>query len=104
MNFRPFTLFFSLKARPHRAIKQGIFLRFCGVLSIADHRRPSQVSPRKSQQRGQPAAHDGMFSLSPAIFIAAMAIRNINLILCHTSHESWSNAHQNAANRLRIGQ
>ena len=78
---------------------------FPAILRCFNHRRPSQVSPRKSQQCGQPAAHDGMFSLSPAIFIAVKATRNINLIiLCHTSHEGWSNAHQNAANRLRIGQ
>ena len=45
--------------------------------TIADHRRPSPVSPKESQQCGQSATHDGMSSYSPAIVIAAMAIRNI---------------------------
>ena len=50
----------------------AVILGFC----IADHRRTSQVSPPKSQQCGQSATHDGMFSLSPAMVISAMVIRN----------------------------
>ena len=67
----------SLKARPHAAIKQGIFLRFEAFRSIADHRRSSQVTPKKSQQCDQSATHDGMFLYSPAMLITAMVIRNI---------------------------
>ena len=66
-----------VKALPHAAIKQGIFLRFYAFRSIADHRRSSQVSPQKSQQCGMSASHDGIFLYSPAMPIAAMVIRNI---------------------------
>ena len=46
-----------------------------------------------------------MFSLSPVMFIAAMAIRNIQLRNCnHISHEYVSNAHHFAENLLQIGQ
>ena len=64
-----------VKALPHVAIKQGIFLDFRFL--EADHRRPWQVSPKKSQQCGQSATHDGMFLYCPAMPIAAMVIRNI---------------------------
>ena len=43
---------------------------------MADHCRLSQVSPKNSQQCDQSATHDAMFSLSPAMVIAAMVIRN----------------------------
>ena len=55
----------------------------------ANHRTPSHVSPLKSQQYGQSATHDGIFSYSPAMFIAAMVIRNTLLtILTHISYGS----------------
>ena len=44
---------------------------------MAGHRWPSQVSPKISQQCGQSGTHNGMFSSSPAMVIAAMVIRNI---------------------------
>ena len=50
---------------------------FPAILSFYKHRRPSQVSPKKSQQCGKPATHDGKCSCSPAMIIAAMVIRNI---------------------------
>ena len=71
------------KALPHTAMKWIIFLRFGASRSIADHRRSSQVSALKSQQCGQSATHDGMFSYSPGMFIAAMVIRNIQLIILY---------------------
>ena len=46
------------------------------ILGFWKHRRPSQVSPQKSQQCGQSATQDGMFLYSPAMPIAAMVIRN----------------------------
>ena len=49
---------------------------FTAISSFQKHRRPSQVSPQKSQQCGQSATDDGMFSYSPVMFIAAMVIRN----------------------------
>ena len=38
---------------------------------------PSQVSPLNLQQCSQSATHDGIFSYSPAMSIAAMVISNI---------------------------
>ena len=56
--------------------------------TIANHRWSSQVSPKRSQQSGQPATHDSLLLYSPAIVIAAMAIRNIKLsISTPISHE-----------------
>ena len=60
-----------------RCDDMGQFAAILGFRSIAERRRTSQVSPPKSQQCGQSATHDGMFSLSPAMVIAAMVIRNI---------------------------
>ena len=37
------------------------------ILGFWKHRRPSQVSPRKSQQCGQSATQDGMFLYSPLL-------------------------------------
>ena len=46
-----------------------------------------------------------MFQHSPAMFIAAMVIRNIYLRnLSAISQDSLSNAHHHVENRLRIGQ
>ena len=84
----------------------AFLLRFVGFLntSIADHRRSSQVSPERSQQCGQSVTHDGMFEHSPAMFIAAMLIKNIQLTrLPNISLESSLNPHHNAANRLKFG-
>ena len=75
---------------------------FPAILSFKKLRRTSQVSPPKSQQCGQSATHDWMFSLSPAMVLAAMAIRNIQLnVSTHISHER---AHHFAENRLQIGE
>ena len=69
------------------------------------HRRPSQVSPPKLQQCGQSQTHDGMFSLSPAMVIAAMAIRNIQLsVSTHISNERTLKAPHFAENHLKIGE
>ena len=92
------------KALSHAAIKWAISLRFWASRSIADHHRSSHVSPLKSQQCGQSATHNGMFSYSPAMLIAAMVIRNIKLrIFIHISHGSLLNPHYNAANRFKFG-
>ena len=88
------------KALPNAAMKRIIFQRFQTSRSIADHLRSSQVSPPKLQQCGQSIIHDGMFSYSPAMFIAAMVIRNIQLP--HISHESSLKSHHNDAKRLKI--
>ena len=83
-------------------MKWVIVLRFRASRSIAHHRISSQVSPQKLRQCGQSATHDGMFSYSPAMFIAAMVIRNILLtILPHISQERLLNHHHNAANCLK---
>ena len=47
------------------------------ILGFQKHRRPSQVSPKKSQQCGQSATHDGRFPFSPEFSIAGIAYRNI---------------------------
>ena len=71
---------------------------------MADHRRPSHVYLKKSQQCGQSATHNGKFSYSPAMIIAAMVLGNIQLsILSHISLESLLDPHHNAVNRLKIG-
>ena len=68
---------------------------FKAFRTIADHRSLSQVSPPKSQQCGQSATHDGMFSYSPAMLIAAIVFRNIqlrNFTMLQTackSHYKW---------------
>ena len=49
--------------------------------SIAHHRKSLQLFPQTSQQCGQFATHDGMFSNSPAMYFAAMANGNIQLIV-----------------------
>ena len=55
------------KARPHAAIKQGIFLQFCGVLSITDHCRYLHHMYKSMASQ--------LLLNSPVIFIVAMAIR-----------------------------
>ena len=72
--------------------------------SITDHRTSSQISPVESQQCGQSATHDRMFSLSLAMVIAAMVIRNFELRnVNHMSHECMLNAHYFAEICLKIG-
>ena len=72
--------------------------------TLAVHRRPSQVSPPNSRECGQAAAHDGTFSYSPAMVIAAMPIRNIyRNILSQIARESLLYEHHNAANCFKIG-
>ena len=64
------------------------------------------MSPKKSQQYGQSATHDGTFLYSLAMSIAAisMVIRNIKLIILgHILQENLLNGHHYAANRLKIG-
>ena len=62
------------------------------------------MSPQKSQQCGQSATHDGMFSSSPAMVIAAMVIRNMELRnYKDISHECVLNGHHFAEIRLEIG-
>ena len=59
-----------VKTLPHGAMmKSAFFLQF-----LADQRK---VSPKKLQQPGQFPSHERMFPYIPAIFIAAMAYRNI---------------------------
>ena len=51
-------------------------------------------------QKSHQSAHDGMFSYSPAMLIAAMVIRNIQLtIMGPISHETSLVAHHYAENR-----
>ena len=66
-----------LWALPHAVMKWGIFQRFCASRSIPHHPRPLQVSPPKSQQCGQSATRDEMFSYSPEMLIAMTVITNI---------------------------
>ena len=92
------------EALPHAAMKWLIFLRFWASRCIAHHHIWLQVSPLKSWQCGKSTTHDGIFSYSPAMFIAEMVIRNIQLtILLHIPQESSLNHHHNAGNRLKIG-
>ena len=66
------------------------------------------MSTKKSQQSVESATHARKFSYSPAIFIALMAIKNIQLrILGKMSHGKPLNAHQYiiayyAESRLKI--
>ena len=57
-----------------RCDEMGYFPVILSVRSIADHCKYLQ---KKLQQCGQSATHNGMFEHSPAMFIAAMVIRNI---------------------------
>ena len=60
------------------------------------------MSPKISQLCGQSATHDGMFSLSPAMVIAAMVTKNIQLRKSdHILHECVLNGHHSAAIRLK---
>ena len=51
---------------------------FPAILSFKRHRRTSHLLQNRSSVASL-KTHDGMFSLSPAMVIAAMAIRNIQL-------------------------
>ena len=69
---------------------------FAAILRILE---ASQVSPPELQQCGQSATHDGLFSYSPAMFIAAMAIINCQLTISgHILHERELIAHHYAEN------
>ena len=62
------------------------------------------MSLKKLQQCGQSSTHDGKFSYSPAMIIAAMVLGNIELsILSHISLKSLLNPNHNVVNRLKIG-
>ena len=47
---------------------------FPAILSFKKYRRPSQISPEKSQQCGQSACNDVMCQHPPAMLMAAMVI------------------------------
>ena len=61
------------------------------------------MSQEKSQQSSQSVTQDAMLLCSPAIFIAAISIRNIQLrISTHMSHDKSSETHHYAEKRFKI--